>query len=66
MEMVNKDQQPDALGAIALVEMMASLLTVSLFGFVFSELSDRGLARYTFALNAVCPSSPCLVLYETY
>ncbi|KAI5480150.1 hypothetical protein MNV49_001811 [Pseudohyphozyma bogoriensis] len=52
MEMVPAAQQPDALGGVALIEMLASVSTVSLFGLVFSYLSELGLAKYTFALNA--------------
>lgn len=53
MELVTTEQQPEALSAIALVETLAAIVTVSGFGVVFAFLSERGLARWTFAINAV-------------
>jgi hypothetical protein len=53
MDIVQPGQQADALAALSLVEMLANVSTVSLFGLVFAALSERGLARFTFALNAV-------------
>jgi hypothetical protein len=53
MEMVPESQQTDALQATSLVEMLANVTTVSLFGVIFAWLSERGLARYTFGINAV-------------
>ncbi|KAK4699908.1 hypothetical protein P7C70_g6346, partial [Phenoliferia sp. Uapishka_3] len=52
MEMVPEAQKPDALSAIALVEMLATVSTVSLFGILFAALSDVGKARWTFVFNA--------------
>lgn len=53
MDMVPAAQQPDALAAIALVEMLAAVITVSVFGILFAALSELGLARWTFVCNAV-------------
>lgn len=39
MDMVPAANQPDALAAIALVEMLAMTSTVSGFGFIFAALS---------------------------
>ncbi|KAL8279700.1 hypothetical protein RQP46_008013 [Phenoliferia psychrophenolica] len=52
MDMVPADQQPDALSAIALAEMLATVITVSIFGILFAALSELGLARWTFLCNA--------------
>lgn len=53
MEMVEEGEEQDALSAIALVEMVASVLTVSVFGSVFALLSEVGKAQWVFGLNAV-------------
>jgi hypothetical protein len=53
MDMVSPGEQPDALAAIALVETLGMVLTVSLFGMVFAWLSEIGKPFLVFVLNAV-------------
>jgi hypothetical protein len=51
--MCTASQRVDALNALTLVENMARLSTVGLFGFVFALLADAGKAYITFYCNAV-------------
>lgn len=53
LALVPKHHQSDALAAVALLEMSATVATVALFGQIFAWLSELGWARYTFALNAI-------------
>lgn len=52
MQMCPPHQRSDALSAISLVELIARLGSTSLFGLVFSGLAERGMQRWTFAVNA--------------
>ncbi|TLD30929.1 hypothetical protein PspLS_02947 [Pyricularia sp. CBS 133598] len=61
-EMCPSSQRTDALGAITLVENIANLSTLSLFGFVFSSLSEIGQAHLTFLLNAAVAVLAMIVL----
>ncbi|KAJ9139219.1 Major facilitator superfamily transporter [Pleurostoma richardsiae] len=51
-EMCPSSQRADALNAITLVENIARLATLGLFGFVFSALAEVGKAYLTFFCNA--------------
>lgn len=51
-EMCTSSQRADALNALTLVENMARLSTVGLFGFIFALLADAGKAYITFYCNA--------------
>ncbi|KAK7998457.1 FK506-binding protein 1 [Apiospora arundinis] len=51
-EMCPKSQRTDALNAVTLVENIARLATLGLFGFVFAALSEIGEAYLTFFCNA--------------
>ncbi|GAA5896398.1 hypothetical protein JCM5296_002721 [Sporobolomyces johnsonii] len=52
LDMVEPAEQADALQGIALVETLASVITVSMFGAIFAELSERGRGFDVFFLNA--------------
>ena len=52
LQMCTPEQRTDALSAISLLEMVARLSTVSLFGLVFSGFAEVGRANLTFAVNA--------------
>ncbi|GAA5934400.1 hypothetical protein JCM1841_000912 [Sporobolomyces salmonicolor] len=52
LDMVEPAEQADALQEIALIETLASVITVSLFGAIFAEMSERGRAFDVFFLNA--------------
>ena len=52
-EMCPSSQRADALNAITLVENIARLMTMGLFGFIFAALADIGKAYITFFCNAV-------------
>ena len=52
LQMCTPDQRTDALSAISLLEMIARLSTVSLFGLVFSAFAEVGRPNLTFAVNA--------------
>ncbi len=51
LEFVPPDERADALSAIALVEKLAQVTTIGLFGYTFSLLSDAGLPTLVFAAN---------------
>lgn len=53
MEMVEREEEADALSGIALIETLATVVTVSVFGAVFAALSEIGKAQWVFGLNAV-------------
>ncbi len=53
MEMVTKAHRADALSAISLTELLATVSTVSMFGSVFAYLSKIGKPNLVFLLNAV-------------
>lgn len=55
-EMCPPSQRADALGAITLVENIARLSTLGLFGFIFASFSEIGQEYLTFFINAVSPS----------
>ncbi|KAH7031820.1 major facilitator superfamily transporter [Macrophomina phaseolina] len=52
IEMCPASQKADALSAISLIEMVAALSTLSLFGLVFSELAEAGRSNLVFVCNA--------------
>lgn len=51
LQMCTAEQRTDALSAISLLEMIARLSTVSLFGLVFAAFADVGRPSLTFAVN---------------
>lgn len=51
LEFVSIEEQPDALSAIALIEKLAQVTTIGVFGYTFSLLSDAGLPTLVFAAN---------------
>ena len=51
--MTPASQRTDALNAITLVENIARLATVGVFGLLFSALADAGRAYLTFFFTAV-------------
>jgi hypothetical protein len=51
--MIPASQRTDALSAITLVENIARLATLGLFGFIFSAFAEVGKAYLTFFCNAV-------------
>lgn len=51
LQMCPPDQRTDALSAISLLEMVARLSTISLFGLVFSVFAEIGKPNLTFAVN---------------
>ncbi|KAK3051551.1 hypothetical protein LTR09_007206 [Extremus antarcticus] len=51
LQMCPPDQRTDALSAISLLEMVAQLSTISLFGLVFSVFAEIGKPNLTFAVN---------------
>lgn len=53
VEMSPSSKRADALQAMTLVENVAMLSTLGVFGFVFSAFSDVGEAHLTFYCNAV-------------
>ncbi|KAL3427584.1 major facilitator superfamily transporter [Phlyctema vagabunda] len=62
MEMCEPEQRADALSAITLVEMIATLSTVSVFGMVFSALAEIGKPYLVFVVNAGIAVFAVLVL----
>ncbi|TVY82945.1 hypothetical protein LSUE1_G003144 [Lachnellula suecica] len=52
MEMCDQSQRDDALSAITLIEMIATLSTMSVFGLVFSHLAEMGKSHLVFVVNA--------------
>ena len=57
LDFVGPEERADALGAIALVEKVAQVSTVALFGTIFSGLSEVGRPTLIFSANAVGPDS---------
>jgi hypothetical protein len=53
METVTPEDRPDAPSAISLIELLAPVSTVSLFGATFAYLSELGKSNLVFILNAV-------------
>ncbi|KKY15404.1 putative major facilitator superfamily transporter [Diplodia seriata] len=62
IEMCPASQKADALGAISLVEMVASLSTLSIFGVVFSELAAAGRPQLVFVCNAAVAVAAAVML----
>ncbi|RSH86522.1 uncharacterized protein EHS24_004787 [Apiotrichum porosum] len=52
LEFVPADERPAALSAIALVEKIAQVTTIGLFGYAFALLSEVGRPTWVFMLNA--------------
>ncbi|KAL1406277.1 hypothetical protein Q8F55_007973 [Vanrija albida] len=52
MELVPPDERSDALSAIALVERLAQVTTIGLFGYVFAYFTDVGRPTLVFAADA--------------
>ncbi len=52
MELVNDDEKASALQGIALLETAARISTISLFGWLFSYLSELGRGGQVFMFNA--------------
>lgn len=57
LEMVPPSLEADALSAIALVETVATVMTVALFGMAFAWFTQEGRPEGVFALNAVSSQS---------
>ncbi len=53
MEMVSKDDRAEVLNGIALVELLSTVVTTSLFGGVYALLVNAGNGQAIFGLNAV-------------
>lgn len=53
LDLVDASDRADALGAIALVEKLAQVSTIGMFGVVFSWLSEAGKPTMVFLANAV-------------
>ncbi|KAL7418209.1 hypothetical protein BDY24DRAFT_335414 [Mrakia frigida] len=51
MEMVEEEDRADALSAIALVERLAQVTTIGVFGALFAELSEQGRPTAVFFVN---------------
>ncbi|WVW78540.1 hypothetical protein I302_100495 [Kwoniella bestiolae CBS 10118] len=51
LDFVEDDQRADALGAIALIEKIAQVSTISLFGTIFAALSEQGKPTLVFLAN---------------
>ncbi|KAI0127390.1 hypothetical protein BJ170DRAFT_625194 [Xylariales sp. AK1849] len=65
-EMCPASQRTDALNAVTLVENIARLSTLALFGFIFAALADVGKAHLTFYGNAGVAVIGMLVLLLSY
>lgn len=52
MELVQPEERADALSAIALVERLAQVTTIGLFGYVFAYFTDLGVPTLVFAADA--------------
>ncbi|KAI1418782.1 major facilitator superfamily transporter [Xylaria sp. FL1777] len=61
-EMVPADRKADALQAMTLVEYSASLMTMGLFGFIYSSFAHIGKAYLTFYCNAAVAIVAVLIL----
>ncbi|OJD38656.1 major facilitator superfamily transporter [Diplodia corticola] len=62
IDMCPAAQKADALGAISLVEMVATLSTLSVFGLVFSSLAEVGRPNLVFVCNAAVAVFATLML----
>lgn len=62
LQMCAPDQRVDALSAIALVDSIARLSTVSLFGLIFSAFAEIGRPHLTFAVNGAVALCGFIVL----
>ncbi|OCF37391.1 hypothetical protein I316_00512 [Kwoniella heveanensis BCC8398] len=51
LDFVSQEERADALGAIALVEKVAQVSTISLFGYAFALFSERGQPTLVFLAN---------------
>jgi MFS family permease len=65
LQMCTPDQRVDALSAIALVDSIARLSTVSLFGLIFSAFAEIGKPSLTFAVNGAVALTGFIVLLFT-
>ncbi|KAH7028174.1 uncharacterized protein B0I36DRAFT_247438 [Microdochium trichocladiopsis] len=61
-EMIPESQKADALAGMTLVESLASVSTLGLFGAVFSSLVEIGKAHLTFYLNAAIALLAIIIL----
>ncbi|WVR04573.1 hypothetical protein IAU60_001580 [Kwoniella sp. DSM 27419] len=62
LDFVGPEERSDALGAIALVEKVAQVSTISLFGYAFAFLSERGQPTLVFLANGSIAMLAFLVL----
>lgn len=65
-EMCAPSERTDALQAMTLVENIAMLSTLGLFGFIFSSFSGIEKADLTFFCNAVCSCWFCLGIWMCF
>lgn len=54
LQMCAPEEKTDALSAISLLETVARLSTVSIFGVIFSAFAETGRPSLTFAVNGAC------------
>ena len=62
MELVNEDEKASALQGVALLETAARISTISLFGWLFSYLSELGKGGQVFIFNAAVAFASAAVL----
>lgn len=53
LDFVDSEERADALSAIALVEKIAQVSTISVFGYVFAWLSEEGKPTLVFLVNGL-------------
>ncbi|EUC40520.1 hypothetical protein COCMIDRAFT_108598 [Bipolaris oryzae ATCC 44560] len=54
VRMYDETQRMEALNAISIVDIMAKIASISIFGMIFSALSKSGISYLVFFCNAVC------------
>lgn len=62
LEFVAPEDRPDAMSAIALVEKLAQVSTIGLFGFLYAWLSEKGVPTLVFVANGAVAVLGFLVL----
>ncbi|CZT12526.1 uncharacterized protein RCO7_07667 [Rhynchosporium graminicola] len=66
IQMCSPSERTDALSAITLVEMVATLTTISVFGFVFAAFAEAGKINLVFICNAAVALIGFFVLLFAY
>ncbi|WWC87011.1 uncharacterized protein L201_001894 [Kwoniella dendrophila CBS 6074] len=62
LDFVRPDQRADALSAIALIEKLAQVITISLFGYIFALFSEQGQPTLIFLANGAIAMLAFLLL----